>query len=87
MNVIENLSFESIKTKNAVALLKAFNFDRKTLFVTDASEDSENAYVSMRNLPNVQLVTVNELNVYDIVNADKLVFTEKAAETAGEVFA
>ena len=87
MNVIENLSFESIKTKNAVALLKAFNFDRKTLFVTDAGEDSENAYVSMRNLPNVQLVTVNELNVYDIVNADKLVFTEKAAETAGEVLA
>jgi large subunit ribosomal protein L4 len=67
--------------------MTAFGFDRKTLFVADPSEDYDNAYMSMRNIPNALLVAVNELNVYDIVNADRLVFTEKAAETAGEVFA
>ncbi len=87
VTVLENLNFEEIKTKKAVALLNAFNFDRKTLFVADASEDYDNAFVSMRNIPNACVVSVNELNVYDILNADKLVFTEKAAETAGEVFA
>ena len=76
-----------MKTKKAVELLKKFGFDRKTLFVADPSEDVENAYVSMRNIPNAALVTVPQLNVYDIANADKIVFTEAAAATAGEVFA
>ena len=87
LTVIENLSFDEMKTKKAVELLKKFGFDRKTLFVADPSEDVENAYVSMRNIPNAALVTVPQLNVYDIANADKIVFTEAAAATAGEVFA
>jgi large subunit ribosomal protein L4 len=87
LTVIENLSFDEIKTKKAVALLNAFGFDRKTLFVADASEDFDNAFVSMRNIPNAMLVTVSSLNVYDIMNADKIVFTEAAAAKAGEDFA
>ena len=87
LTLIDNLSFDEIKTKKAVALLDAFGFDRKTLFVADPSEDFDNAYMSMRNIPNAVVVTVPSLNVYDIVNADKIVFTEAAAATAGEVFA
>lgn len=87
LTVLENLSFDEIKTKKAVALMNAFGFDRKTLFVAEADEDFDNAYVSMRNIPNALVVTVSSLNVYDIINADKVVFTEKAAEKAGEVFA
>ena len=87
MTVIENLAFDEIKTKKAVALLNAFSFERKTLFVADEMENFDNAYVSMRNIPNAMLVTVSSLNVYDIVNADKIVFTEAAAVKAGEVFA
>ena len=87
LTVIDNLSFDVIKTKKAVALLNAFGFDRKTLFVADPSEDYDNAFISMRNIPNALLVSVNELNVYDIVNADRLVMTEAAAAKAGEVFA
>ena len=70
--VLENLNFEEIKTKKAVALLAALGFERKTLFVADSSEDFDNAYISMRNIPNAALVTVSSLNVYDIVNADKI---------------
>jgi large subunit ribosomal protein L4 len=87
LTVLENLNFDEIKTKKAVALLNAFGFERKTLFVADASEDFDNAYVSMRNIPNAVVTTVSNLNVYDIVNADKIVFTEAAAAKAGEVFA
>ena len=43
--------------------------------------------ISMRNIPNALVVSVAELNVYDIVNADRLVMTEAAAARAGEVFA
>lgn len=87
MTVIENLGFEEIKTKRAAQLMEAFGFDRKTLFVADIAEDFDNAYLSLRNIPNAYLVTVEELNVYDIVNADKIVFTKAAAVKAGEVFA
>lgn len=69
MTVIENLGFEEIKTKRAAQLMEAFGFDRKTLFVADIAEDFDNAYLSLRNIPNAYLVTVEELNVYDIVNA------------------
>ena len=86
LTVIENLSFDEIKTKKAVALLNAFGFDRKTLFVADAAEDFDNAFVSMRNIPNAMIVTVSSLNVYDIMNANKIVFTEAAAAKAGEEF-
>lgn len=87
LKLIENLSFEEIKTKKAVSLMDAFGFDRKTLFVADVAEDFDNAYMSMRNIPNALVVSVEQLNVYDIVNADMLVFTEAAAAKAEEVFA
>ena len=86
MTVVENLTFDEIKTKKAVEMMKAFGFDRKTLFVVNYEEDFDNAYLSLRNLPAALVLTVEELNVYDIMNADRIVFTEAAALRAGEVF-
>ena len=86
MTIIENLAFDEIKTKKAVEMMKAFGFDRKTLFVVNYEEDFDNAYLSLRNIPAALVLTVEELNVYDIMNADRIVFTEAAAARAGEVF-
>ena len=61
--------------------------DRKTLLVADASEDYDNAFTAFRNNPNALVIDVNGLNTYDVMNADRLIFTQKAAETAGEVLA
>lgn len=87
MTVLENIAFEEIKTKRFVELMNAFNFNKKTLFVVDITEEFDNAFLSMRNIPNVMMLTVETLNVYDIVNADQLVITKAAAEKAQEVFA
>jgi len=57
------------------------------MFVVSADEEFDNAFLSLRNLPNVMLLSVDGLNVYDISNADVLVFTEAAAKYAGEVLA
>jgi large subunit ribosomal protein L4 len=84
MVVLENLVFGEIKTKKAVEVMDKLSLDRKTLFVASFDEDFDNAYLSFRNIPNALVVTVPELNVYDIVNADKIVFTKTAAERAGE---
>ncbi|MCF0105198.1 MAG: 50S ribosomal protein L4 [Erysipelotrichaceae bacterium] len=85
--VIEGISFAEIKTKNFVNMMNAFNFDKKTLFVVDVADDFENAYLSMRNIPNAMMLTVDGLNVYDISNAAQIVMTEAAAKKAGEVWA
>ena len=87
MIVVDKLSFDAIKTKDFVKVMEAFKFDRKTLFVVDITEEFDNAFLSMRNIPNAMMLTVEGLNSYDIANADKIVFTQAAVDKAGEVFA
>ena len=85
--VVENVKFDAIKTKEFVKVMNAFELETKTLFVVDVEEDFDNAFLSMRNIPNAMMLTVDGLNTFDIVNADKIVFTEAAAVKAGEVWA
>ena len=87
MIVVDKLNFDVIKTKDFVNVMNAFKFERKTLFVVDITEEFDNAFLSMRNIPNAMMLTVEGLNSFDIANADKIVFTEAAALKAGEVFA
>ena len=85
--VLDTIKMDQVKTKDFVKVMEGFNFDRKTLFVVDIEEDFDNAYLSMRNIPNVLMLTVETINVYDIANADKLVMTKAAMEKAKEVLA
>ena len=85
MILIKDLSMSEVKTQNFVAVLNNLNLERKTLFVVSVKEDFENAYLSMRNLSRVEILPVESLNVFDIMNAQNLVMTETAAKIAGEV--
>ena len=87
LTVLDNLSFDAVKTKNFIALMETHNFQNKTLFIVGNEEDADFAYLSMRNIPNAMILNVDGLNTYDIVNADQIVFTEAAAVQTGEVFA
>ncbi len=69
--VIDSLELTSSKTKDALQLLKSLNLEGKILFVS--SHDAEKLYLATRNLGNVAVIMADELNVYDIVNADTLV--------------
>ncbi len=51
---------------------------RKTLFIMP--EHNENVYKSFRNVPSVNGTLLSDINTYDIVNADTVVFTESAAK-------
>lgn len=85
--VIDSIEMKEVKTKEFTKVMEAFKFERKTLFVVDFEDQFDNAYLSMRNLPNVLLLTVDSINVYDIANADKLVMTKAAVEKVQEVLA
>ncbi len=82
---VENVEMKEAKTKAFAEVLKALGIDRKALFVVDTEEDFDNAYLSLRNLGNVEMVNVEGLNIYDLQNANKLVLTKTAAEKIGEV--
>jgi len=84
---VENVEMKQIKTKEFLDVLKNLGIERKALFVVDIEEDFNNAYMSLRNLNNIQMVSVESLNIYDLQNANKLVVTKTAAEKLGEVLA
>ena len=82
---VENVEMKQIKTKDFVKILNDLGIERKALFVVDFDEAFDNAYMSLRNLNNVVMISVEGLNIYDLQNANKLVLTKTAAERLGEV--
>ncbi|WP_010528988.1 50S ribosomal protein L4 [Lentibacillus jeotgali] len=83
--VLENIAFDAPKTKEIVKMLEALNVDSKVLIVT--ADKDENVIRSANNLPNAHVLTVEEINVLDLLMHDKLVITKDAADKAGEVLA
>ena len=83
--VIDSIKMESVKTKDFAAFLKAVGCDTKTLVVTAAPE--MNVVKSGRNIPGCEITFANLINVYDIVNASKLVVDKAALAKIEEVFA
>ncbi len=73
--VVEDFSFESAKTKNFTGLISNLKLDgKKTLVVL--KESNNNVYLSSRNLERTKVVTASELNTYDVLNAQNIVFVE-----------
>ena len=83
--VIDEIKMDEIKTKKFAGFLSAVNADCKALVVT--AEANENVVLSARNLPGVQTTFANLVNVYDILNAKKLVLDKAALAKIEEVFA
>ncbi len=77
--VVENLNFETPKTKQYVSLLENLKVsDKKSLLVL--AEENKNVYLSARNLRGVKVVSASELNTYDVLNASKLILCEGSIE-------
>ena len=78
--VIDQWAFGAPKTKDAKAALAALGVAGRTLVVIDSWESP--AALSFRNLPEVQLIKVGELNAYDILCNDWIVFEQGLLPTA-----
>jgi large subunit ribosomal protein L4 len=77
--VLEDFNFDTVKTKNFTAVLKALNLEnKKSLFVLGGSNN--NVYLSSRNLKGSEVITSSELNTYKILNASQVVLLEGALE-------
>jgi large subunit ribosomal protein L4 len=77
--VMEDFNLESPKTKDFVAIQKNLNVDeKKSLFVL--KDRNNNIYLSSRNLQNSKVLTISELNTYEIMNASALLFVESSID-------
>ena len=81
--VLDNIKLETLKTKEIINILNTLELSGKILFVT--KEENENLYMATRNLGNVLVLMANEINCYDIVNADVMVLDVDAVNTIEEV--
>lgn len=82
---LNDLAFDSIKTKNMKEVMTAFNTPRKALVVVD--ELNDNVALSARNISNVKLIDAKHVNVYDILDSTNLFMTEAAIKAVEEVLA
>ena len=83
--VIDSIKMDAPKTAEFAKFLKAVGCDTKTLVVT-ATPD-ENVVKSGRNIPGCEITFANLINVYDVINANKLVVDQEALAKIVEVFA
>ncbi len=83
--VIDKIALDEIKTAKIAAMLSAVGSDKKALIVLP--EVDEKVIKSARNIEGVKTAQVNELNVYDILNAGKLIISKDALTKIEEVYA
>jgi large subunit ribosomal protein L4 len=84
ITVLEDLNFEKPRTKEFVQVLKGLDLeDKKALLVLP--EKDEKLLLSARNHPRSKVITVDQLNTYDIMNASSVVFTESSLEKRTEL--
>lgn len=75
LTIVENFNIETPKTKEFIKIIDGLKVNaRKVLFVLP--ENMNNIYLSSRNIENVKVITVNELNTYDVVNSTSLIFVD-----------
>ena len=80
--VVDDWAFAEPKTKDAIAALAALGLDGRVLIVL--TPDDEIAWKSFRNLQNVHILTVGELNAYDVLASDWVLFTKQSLPATKE---
>lgn len=78
--------FEKPKTKEFIAALNRWGIDPKEKSMFLVTEVDDNVILSSRNIGTLKMLTPRTLNLFDILNADKLVFTKPALDYLNEVY-
>jgi len=86
VSLIDQIQFETPKTKSAVAMLKRMELSGHTLIVVATDEYNRAVKKSFTNLPTAKCIACGGVNVYDILRHDHLVMTAKAVEELTERF-
>ena len=83
--VLYSMTMDAYKTKTVAAMLNALGAEKKALIVLPSVD--QKLIKSANNIPGVKTAQVNTINVYDILNADKLIVLKDAVAKIEEVYA
>ena len=83
--IVEDFTFEAPKTKEFINILNNLNASGKSLFVT--AEQDNVLYKSGRNVPASGVVTAQNVNTYEIINANTLILSESSVAAIAGTFA
>lgn len=85
LTVVDNLTLDAAKTKEAVKVMDAFKFTGRTLFVV--ADENESLRIATNNIPNVEVVNASLLNTYEVVVNKNVVATQDAIKKLEEAYA
>ena len=85
LTVVEKLEMKEAKTKEMVKTLSNLKVEGKTLIIV--ADKNENVYLSSRNIEGVKAITLNMINVYDLLKYNNLVVTLDTVKKLEEVYA
>jgi large subunit ribosomal protein L4 len=85
IRVVQDLALDEIKTRVLAGYLTALQADGKVLVIAPSRD--ERLELSVRNLPTVNVILADSLNIVDVLNADVVLITEPAITTMSEVYA
>lgn len=83
--ILDSIKLDEFKTKTIVEMLKALGVSKKALIVLP--EVDEKVISSAKNIPGIKTTQVNTLNVYDMLNANKLIILKDSVSKIEEVYA
>ncbi len=83
--VVDQIKIAEAKTKYIAQMLKDLKSERKTLLVV--GQEQKDVVRASKNIPGVKDAYVNTINVYDLLNADKIVVVKAAMQAIQEVYA
>ncbi len=85
IKVLEDLNFETPKTKDFIGVLSSLEVqDKKALFLVNG--ENKNVYLSSRNLKKANVTTVAEVSTYDLINAEHIILCESTLDQLKERF-
>ena len=84
--ILEDFAFEGPKTKQFAAILDNFKVNGEKNLIVTAGVDM-NMVLSARNIPGTKVTTANNLNTYEILNANRLFFIESSLKFVEELLA
>lgn len=84
ISAIEKIELTGVKTKNLVSLLKPMSLAQNTLIVL--AKMDKNIALAAKNLPKIDVISANSLNVYDLLKFKNLLFEEKALSAVKDVY-
>jgi large subunit ribosomal protein L4 len=85
--VLEDFNFDAIKTKTYIQMEADLNVTNDKTLLVLAGVENNNVYLSSRNLKKTKVISVGQLNTYDVLNAGKLILTTGAVKTLEEALA